>query len=418
MAVPRKWALVNANLIDGDPGGFAGRGGLVVEDGRIIASGPDVSLDSIGDVASIDAGGRSVLPGLIDCHAHLTWNALASPVATLIEERASPARLALRAAANAQAALELGSTTVRDLGSPNEVIFPLRDAIRDGICAGPRIVAAGYVITTPTGHCHYVGQHASDVVSAREAAARQIEAGADVIKVMTSGGLHTPGSDPTAPQFALESLRAIVDVAHTAGRRVTGHATCDAAISLAIQAGFDSIQHGTNLEPATARELAEHQVSVTPTLDTRYFLDMHPDDPSIPEVIRARAAAATGHDRSVAYRNTLDAGVTVTAGTDSGTTFVPHGALATEIRLMREGGLPARQALAAATWLAAAEVGLPGVIGTLAAGALADLLVLDGDPLLDPSALEAKAAVIQSGAPVAGTLNHSASRSFAAWSNS
>jgi imidazolonepropionase-like amidohydrolase len=413
--MPHKWALLNANLIDGNPGGFAGRGGVVVEDGRIVASGADVSKDSIGALESVDVAGQTVIPGLIDCHVHLTWNALASPVATLIEERASPARLALRAAANARAALERGSTTVRDLGSPNEVIFPLRDAIRDGICPGPRIVAAGCVITTPTGHCHYVGQHASDVVSAREAVARQLESGADVIKVMTSGGLHTPGSDPTAPQFPLESLRAVVEVAHAAGRRVTGHATCDAAIRLAVEAGFDSIQHGTNLEPATARALAQHSMSVTPTLDTRYFLDLHLDDPAIPEVIRSRAAAATGHDRSVAYRNTLDGGVTVTAGTDSGTTFVPHGALPTEIRLMHDGGLSARQSLASATWLAAAELGLSGVIGTLAPGAFADLLVLDGDPLQDLSALENVAVVIQSGAPV---VNHSAASNFAAWSNS
>jgi imidazolonepropionase-like amidohydrolase len=399
MVVLRQWALVNANLVDGNPAGFAGHGGLVIEDSRITASGPDVSKDSIGDLAVFDAGGRTVIPGLIDCHAHLTWNALASPVATLIDERASPARLGLRAAANALVALEHGSTTVRDLGSPNDAIFPLRDAIRDGICPGPRIVAAGYVITTPTGHCHYVGRHASDPLSAREAASSQIQAGADVIKVMTSGGLHTPGSDPTAPQFPLESLRTIVEVAHSAGRRVTGHATCDAAISLAIEAGFDSIQHGSNLEPATARALAEHNVSVTPTLDTRYFLDLHLDDPGIPDVIRSRAQA-TARDRSVAYRNALEAGVSVTAGTDSGTTFVPHGALATEIRLMHEGGLPARQALAAATWLAAAEVGLPGVIGTLAAGAFADVLLLDGDPLQDLSALERVAVVIQSGRPV------------------
>jgi imidazolonepropionase-like amidohydrolase len=418
MAAPRKWALVNANLIDGDPGGYAGRGGLVVEDGRIVASGPDVSVDSIGEVEFVDAGGWSVLPGLIDCHAHLTWNALASPVATLIEERASPARLVLRAAANAQSALARGSTTVRDLGSPNEVIFPLRDAIRDGICPGPRLLAAGYVITTPTGHCHYVGQHATDAVSAREAVGRQIESGADVIKVMTSGGLHTPGSDPASPQFTLESLRTIVEMAHAAGRRVTGHATCDAAIALAVEAGLDSIQHGTNVELATARAVAQRNVWVTPTLDTRYFLDMHLDDPAIPEVIRARAAAATGQDRSVAYRNTLEAGVTVTAGTDSGTTFVPHGALATEIRLMHEGGLPTRQALASATWLAATEVALPGVIGTLSRGAFADLLVLEGDPLQDLTALEAVAVVIQAGVPVPGTSSHSAASSFAAWSNS
>jgi imidazolonepropionase-like amidohydrolase len=404
-ATPRAWALVNARLIDGNPGGYAGHGGVLIEDGRITASGPHVSRESIGDLAFVDVGNRTVLPGLIDCHAHLTWNALASPVATLVEERASPVRLALRAASNAAAALERGSTTVRDLGSPNEVIFPLRDAIREGICNGPRIVAAGFVITTPTGHCHYVGQHASDPVTAREVAARQVAAGADVIKVMTSGGLHTPGSDPTTPQFPLESLRIIADSAHAAGLRVTGHATCDAAISLAIQAGFDSIQHGTNLEPTTARALAEHNVSLTPTLDTRYFLDMHMDDPAVPEVIRGRAQVATGPDRSVAYRNALDAGVTITAGTDSGTTFVPHGSLATEIRLMHEGGLSIRQALASATWLAAAEVGLPGVIGTLAPGAHADLLVVDGDPLHDLSALENVALVVQSGTPVTGRLD-------------
>ncbi len=400
----RTWALVNANLIDGNPGGYAGHGGLVIEDGRIRASGAEISRDSIGDMAFADAGGRTVMPGLIDCHAHLTWNALASPVATLIEERASPVTLALRAATNALSALERGSTTVRDLGSPNEAIFPLRDAIRDGLCRGPRIVAAGYVITTPTGHCHYVGQHATNPISAREAATRQIAAGADVIKVMTSGGLHTPGSDPGSPQFPLDSLRAIVDVAHSAGRRVTGHATCDAAIGLAIESGFDSIQHGSNLEPATARALAQRNVSVTPTLDTRYFLNLHMDDPGVPEVIRARARA-TAHDRGVAYQNALDAGVTVTAGTDSGTTFVPHGALATELRLMHEGGLSVRQAIASATWLAAAEVGLAGMIGTLTPGAYADLLMLDSDPLEDLSALERVAVVIQAGRPVAGSLH-------------
>jgi imidazolonepropionase-like amidohydrolase len=400
---PARWALLNAHLIDGNPGGYAGPGGLIIDNGRIAASGPDVRRDSIGALPAVDCHDRTVMPGLIDCHAHLTWDAKGSPVARLIEERASPVRLALRAAANATAALERGSTTVRDLGSPNEVIFPLRDAIRDGLCRGPRIVAAGYVITTPTGHCHFVGQHATDPMSAREVAARQIAAGADVIKVMTSGGFHTPGSDPSSPQFSLESLRAIVDLAHSEGRRVTGHATCDSAIGLAIQAGFDSIQHGTNLEPATARALRQRNMLITPTLDTRYFLDRHLDDPEIPEIMRTRAKA-TVHNRSDAFRNALEAGVTVTAGTDSGTTFVPHGALPTEIRLMHESGLSRRQALASATWLAAAEVGLPDLIGTLAAGATADLLILNADPLQDLSALEDIAAVLQSGIPVSGSL--------------
>jgi imidazolonepropionase-like amidohydrolase len=393
---PPTWALVNARLIDGNPGGYAGSGGVLIRDGRIAASGPDVSADSIGDIPCIDAANRTVLPGLIDCHVHLTWSAQASPVATLIKERELPSTLALRAGANALAALEQGTTTVRDLGSPNEVIFPLRDAIARGICRGPRVLAAGYVITTPTGHCHYVGRHASDLDSAREAAVQQVAAGADVIKVMASGGLHTPGSDPTAPQFSVAALRAIAEVAHAASRRVTGHATCDAAIAAALEAGFDSIQHGTNLEAATAAALARSSVGVTPTLDTRYFLNMHLDDPEVPEVIRTRARA-TSLSRTGAYQVALEAEVTLSAGTDSGTTFVPHGALATEVRLMHEGGLPVRDAIAAATWTAAREVGMAGEIGTLAPGALADLLVVDGDPLTNITALENVAEVFVSG---------------------
>jgi imidazolonepropionase-like amidohydrolase len=198
-------------------------------------------------------------------------------------------------------------------------------------------------------------------------------------------------------------LRSIVEVAHAAGRRVTGHATCDAAIALALEAGFDSIQHGSNLQPTTARALARQRVSITPTLDTRYLLNLHLDDPAIPEVIRERARATAG-GRSEAYQNAVDAGVTLTAGTDSGTTFVPHGALATEIRLMHEGGLSVRQAIASATWLAAAEVGFPDTLGTLAEGGRADLLLLDADPLEDLTALEQIALVIQSGQPVAGPL--------------
>lgn len=395
----RAWALVNAHLIEGNPGGYAGRGGVLIADGRIAASGPDVRADSIGEVPMVDAGNRTILPGLIDCHVHLTWSAQASPVATLIEERELPATLALRAGANALAALQRGTTTLRDVGSPNAVIFALRDAIARGVSPGPRVVAAGCVITTPSGHCHYVGRHATDAGSARDAAIAQLEAGADLIKVMTSGGLHTPGSDPASPQFSVEALRQIADAAHAAGRRVTGHATCDAAIAAAAEAGFDSIQHGSNLQPATAAALARANVGITPTLDTRHFLNLHLDDPAIPEVIRTRART-TSLNRGDAYQVALDAGVTVTAGTDSGTTFVPHGALPTEVRLLHAGGLSTRDAIAAATWTAAHEVGLAGVVGTLAPGASADLLVLNGDPLSDISALEDVALVVLSGRQV------------------
>jgi imidazolonepropionase-like amidohydrolase len=401
--VSKRWALLGAHLIDGDPHGYTGPGGVLIEADRIVASGRDVVRDAIGDTPMLDLAGRTVMPGLVDCHAHLSWSAAATPVDTLIAELASPERLALRTAGNALVALRQGTTTVRDLGDPDEVIFALRQAIADGIVRGPRILAAGRVITGPTGHCNFGGRHADDIASVRAAAVAQVSAGADVLKIMTTGGLHTPGTDPRAVQYPSEALAAAVEVAHAAGVRITGHATCDAGVQLAVEAGLDSVQHGSGLEPRTAEAMAHAGMVLTPTLATRYFLDLHLDDPAIPQVLAARARASAG-GRQAAMEAALTAGVTIAAGTDSGTTFVPHGALPTELRMLHQAGLQVRDAIAAATSVAAREMGLAGVIGTLEVGAQADLLVLDGDPLQDLEALERVVLVI-----VGGVAVHSAS---------
>jgi imidazolonepropionase-like amidohydrolase len=394
-----RWALVNAHLIDGDPHGYAGPGGVLLAGDRILASGADVSRDSVGDTRILDLAGRTILPGLVDCHVHLSWSAEATPVATLIEELATPERLALRTAGNAWAALKRGTTTVRDLGDPDEVVFALRRAVAEGLVPGPRILAAGRVITKPDGHCHFVGRHATDVESVRGAASAQIAAGADVLKIMTTGGVHTPGSDPRLVQYTRAELAAAVEVAHAVGRRITGHATCDAGVQVAVAAGLDSVQHGTALEPATADAMAQAGVILSPTLATRPFLEQHLDDPAIPHELTSKARS-TAAGRQAAIEAAIAAGVTIAAGTDSGTTFVPHGALPTELRLLHRAGLAVRDVIAAATSVAAREVGLPGRIGTLAAGAQADLLVVDGDPLRDLEALERTALVVVAGVVV------------------
>jgi imidazolonepropionase-like amidohydrolase len=394
--------LVNAHLIDGDPHGYAGPGGVLIAGDQILASGPDVSHDAVGDARILDLAGRTLLPGLVDCHAHLSWSAQATPVATLIEELGSPERLALRSAGNALAALRCGTTTVRDLGDPDEVIFALRQAIAEGLVPGPRILAAGRVITKPAGHCHFVGNHATDLGSVRSAAAAQIAAGADVIKIMTTGGVHTPGSDPRLVQYTHDELAAAVEVAHSAGRRITGHATCNAGVEAAVAAGLDSVQHGTALESRTADAMAQAGVFLTPTLATRHFLAQHLDDPAIPQELTSKSRS-TAAGPAVAIESAIGAGVTIAAGTDSGTTFVPHGALPTELRLLHQAGLSIRDVIAAATFVAAREVGLPGRIGTLAPGAQADLLVVDGNPLHDLATLERTALVI-----VGGAVAHSA----------
>jgi imidazolonepropionase-like amidohydrolase len=396
---PRRWALVGGNLIDGDPHGFTGAGGVLVEDDRIVASGADVVRDAVGDTPTLDLAGRTVMPGLVDCHVHLSWSAAATPVDTLIAELATPERLTARTVGNAQAALRQGTTTVRDLGDPNAIVFAVRQAIADGLVRGPRILAAGQVITGPSGHCHFVGRHASDVASVRAAAGAQLAAGADVLKIMTTGGLHTPGTDPRAVQYTVQELSAAVEVAHAAGVRITGHATCDAGVQLAVEAGLDSVQHASGLEPRTAEAMAAAGMVVVPTAATRYFLELHLDDPAIPQILVARARASTA-GRQGALDAAIGAGVPIAAGTDSGTTFVPHGSLPTELRMLHQAGLPVRDVIAAATSVAAREVGLAGVIGTLAAGAQADLLVVSGDPLHDLAALERAALVVVGGVGV------------------
>jgi imidazolonepropionase-like amidohydrolase len=396
---PQRWALVGAHLIDGDPHGYSGPGGVLVEDGRILASGPGVGRDAVGDTPLLELAGRTLMPGLVDCHAHLSWSADARPVDTLIAELDLPERLTLRTTGNALAALRQGTTTVRDLGDPDEVIFALRQAIAEGLVRGPRILAAGRVITGPSGHCNFVGRHASDVATVRAAAVAQLAAGADVLKIMTTGGLHTPGTDPRTVQYSREALAVAAEVAHAAGVRITGHATCDAGVQLAVEAGLDSVQHASGLEPRTAEAVARAGMVVTPTVATRYFLDLHLDDPAIPPILAARARASAG-GRQAAIEAAIAAGVTIAAGTDSGTTFVPHGSLPTELRKLHQAGLPRRDVIAAATSVAAREVGLSGQIGTLAIGAQADLLVLDGDPLQDLDALERVTLVVVAGRPV------------------
>ena len=250
-----------------------------------------------------------------NAHVHLSWSADATPVATLVEELASPERLAMRTAGNAFAALRRGTTTVRDLGDPDEVVFALREAVADGIVPGPRVLAAGRVITKPAGHCHFVGRHATDAESIRTAVATQLAGGADVVKIMTTGGVHTPGSDPRLVQYTQAELAGAVEVAHAAGRRITGHATCNAGVQVAVAAGLDSVQHGSALEPSTADAMAQAGVLLTPTLATRYFLDQHLDDPAIPYELTSKARS-TAVGRQAAIEAALAAGVTIAAGTD------------------------------------------------------------------------------------------------------
>jgi imidazolonepropionase-like amidohydrolase len=401
-ADPARWAIVNAMLIDGDPEKFAGVGGLIIENGKIVGSGPGVTRQALGDIPSVDLDGRVVLPGLIDTHVHLCWDASAAPVSTVLAELSHPELLQERAKLNSMTALSKGTTTLRDLGGPNEVVFGLRDSIRSGALPGPRVVASGEVITTPGGHCHYIGRVASGARGVRAAAADQLRSGADVLKVMATGGVHTLGSDPSHQQFGQRELEAIVRVAHLAGKRVTAHATTSEAISSAVSAGIDSIQHSAAMGSHTAEQMASLGVVFTPTLGTGEAVQAHLDDPLIPDHVRVRAMKRNRSGERVAgFQQAYRAGVPIAAGTDSGSTFVPHGSLPVELFWLWRAGMSPRDTIAAATSVAANELDMAGQIGCFDVGADADLVVVDADRFEDPRVLESPAAVVQRGRLVA-----------------
>jgi imidazolonepropionase-like amidohydrolase len=388
--------LANARVIHGDPAVAPRVADVLVRDGRIAAMGEPGTIDvSAGDDAEVvDLSGRTLLPGLIDLHVHLEYTG--EPRSDEIAAADSPQRLIARMIGLAQRHLRNGVTTVRDLGAGEPGIFVVRDAIADGLVDGPRVLASGLVITTRNGHGKDLGAHADTADEVRTAVQGRIDAGADTIKIIATGGVHTPGSDLMAAQYTEEEMRAGVETAHAAGRTVGSHASNPRGIADATRAGVDSIEHGIFLDDAAAELMARHGTTFVPTLAATHLYEPNAGHPSIPDYVREKAALTVPAHREN-FPRAVRAGVKLATGTDAGSTFVDHGLAAVEVALLTRFGLSALQAIAAGTKNAAEVVNLGHEIGTVEAGKVADLLVVDGDPTTDIAALQRVALVLRGG---------------------
>ncbi|MDQ6800273.1 MAG: amidohydrolase family protein [Acidobacteriota bacterium] len=367
------------------------RNAVVVIDGKRITA---ISPASIAPNARvIDLGDVTLLPGFIDSHVHLTEefgdNWYQDYFQTLMRQ---PAEQALLATTFARKTIEAGFTTVRNVGAGDYVDIGLRNAINNGWVVGPRMLVSGYAIGSTGGHgdsdpippargfqqsgpmqgvCNGVGE-------CRAAVRYQIKYGADVIKFMPSGGVLSLSDPVDAPELSQDEMNAIVEEAHHWGRKAAAHCHGDAAARMAIQAGVDSIEHGSFIKPETLAMMREKGTYLVPTLLAGEWTGGRAD--KFPPVIAAKARAAVAA-RSDMFRNALKAGVKIAFGTDSAVS--PHGMNGKEFALMTGLGMSPAAALRSATQSAAALLGVDDRLGTIATGKLADIIAVPGNPLDD-----------------------------------
>lgn len=355
--------------------GFA----VLVEDGRVRRIAPVAEFAGYTGPL-VDTGGGTLLPGLIDCHVHLCYTGGADPRGAL--QRMGAAEIVLTVLANAQATLAGGITAVRDCGGKDHLEFAVRDAIERGTFPGATIRAAGRMICMTGGHGNHIARVADGVDEVVKAVREQVHAGCDLVKLMATGGVMTPGVDPQDAHYSAAEIGAGVAEAKRFRRRTASHAQGTQGIVNAVTAGVDSIEHGIYMDERCLDLMLAAGTYLVPTIAAvRNIIDNA--DRGVPAyaVAKARAVAAR-HEES--FRLYHKAGGRIAMGTDAGTPFNRHGENAQELAHMVAWGMTPKEALTAATAAAADLTGLPDR-GVIAEGAWADLLLVDGDPLADIS---------------------------------
>ncbi|EJN58837.1 metal-dependent hydrolase family protein [Halogranum rubrum] len=363
---------------------------VAIEDGRIVAVG-DVEAGGESDTET-DVSGQFVAPGLVDAHVHLMMDGRPD-IATIRGDSESTA--AYRAAANLQAALDAGVTTVRDLGARDTLALDAARAVESGVLEGPRVLASGQNVVMTGGHGHWFGREADGPTEVRKAAREQLKRGADVVKCMATGGVLTEGAKTGLPELSLDELEALVDAAASKDVPTAAHAHGKEGIENATRAGITSVEHGTFMDRETAELMAEKGTYWVPTTAAIVGILENGVEAGIPEeAVTKSEEAAEAHEQAFEYA--LDAGVSIAMGTDAGTPFNFFADIPQELELLVDRGLTPEHALEAATVNAADLLGLDDV-GKVEEGYRADLVVLAENPTANVNAWRHPTTVVADG---------------------
>jgi imidazolonepropionase-like amidohydrolase len=371
---------------------------VVVEGARIVAVGPATKVQLPAGSQLVDVGDRTVMPGLIDAHVHIlsTGSAISGQESRAMTDH----QVLLVGARNAQRALQSGLTTVRDCGDRRYLSLVLRDFINMGGIAGPRVVCSGPVLTSTAGHLWWDGIECDTVDELRHGVRTLVKHGVDCIKLMGTGGNATPGSNPEASQYEAAGFMAVATDAHRMGKKVAVHVHGVEGTRMAVDAGIDTLEHvpfrangGIAYDERLVDDIVRRELIVSLAMPATWYR-LRAED-------MREARSHPGHLWEVRYetiRRMHAAGVKLVVSSDTGSTGTRIDELALLMEFLVRGvQLPAADVLRGATGLAAEAVGMADDIGTLTPGKLADIVVVDGDPLQDISAVQRVHTVVLGG---------------------
>ena len=399
------WLIENARIIDGT-GALLEDRYVLIEGARIAAIGPAGETPESGTLERIDGAGMTLMPGVVDCHVHLSLDGAPDSMGEAVSDTDGMA--VLRMARNAERTLAAGITTVRDLGAKNHIDISYRRAVREGLYPrAPRLVLSGKPVTMTGGHCWQIGRQADGIEEVRRAAREQIKVGVDCIKLIATGGILTQGTEVGAPQLGEAEMAAAIEEAHKAGKLTAVHAHGATGIKNAVRAGIDTVEHAYFLDEEGIELMLERDCWLVPTAAAVRLVVEHGVDEGIPCAVVRKAASAVD-SQAETCRTAWQAGVKLAMGTDAGTPYNRHGDNMQELDAMVGVGLSPMEAIVMATRSSAELLGMEDRIGTVAEGMEADLVLVDGDPLADISVLRNRkriSAVFQGGTLVARNGN-------------
>lgn len=371
--------FTNANILDVIGETTIKNGSVLVEDGTIKEVGANIAIPEGAKV--VDLGGKTMLPGIFNCHVHMC-----SDAGNGRREQISDASAAIRGIKNLRTLVNSGVTYIRDAGSPHYIDIDLHEAQLRGDIVAPEMQTAGRCICMTGGHGHDSGREADGPDDCRKAAREQLKAGATWIKVMATGGVMTKGVEPGSPQLTEEELRAAIEEAHKAGAKSFTHAQGMTGIKNALRAGVDSIEHGFFMDDWCFDFMKEHNVFFVPTLAAPYWIKVNGTAAGIPDYM-VRKVENTIEAHQDTFRRAHKAGVKIALGTDAGTPFNKYDLTCYECVLMVENGMTPMEAIQCGTINAAELMSVDATHGSITPGKRANFAIFEEDPLEDIHAL-------------------------------